>query len=144
MTVDTQRSLITQLYTYLTTDTALKTAMGGTVRCYLTWAKTDVVLPYLVHRIDMSAGIPFPERNATYYLDIWSASDDANEVTAIRKAIIELLDEVEFNTTEVKNCKLRLQTDGFIPEPEEGIYHYALQFNLSLWRQSETLIIINR
>jgi len=142
--VDIQRSLITQLYTYLTGDTAAKAAMGGTVRCYLTWAKTDAVLPYLVHRIDMGMGEPFPRRNATYYLDIWSASDSANEVTTIRKAIVELLDELSFNTTEAKNCKLELQTDGFIPEPEEGIYHYAMQFSLRLWRQSETTIIIGR
>ena len=142
--VDTQRSLIQQLYTYLTADTALKTAMGGTVRCYYIWGKTDAALPYLVHRIYMSAGDIFPKVNATYYLDIWSASDNAIEVTDIRKAIVELLDEKDFSTTEVKNCYLKKQTDGPVVEPEEGLYHYAFQFNMSLWRQSETIVIIAR
>jgi len=144
MTLDIQESLFTKLYTTLTADATLKTAMGGTVRLYPVWAKTDATFPYLVHRIDMRVGGIFPESIGTYLLDIWSDSPNASEIVAIRKRIFELLDQLQFNTTEVKNVTIRIQTDGFVPETEEGIWHYTFQFSISLWRYSETVYIISR
>ena len=144
MTVDIQESLLTQLYTTLTGDSTLQTAMGGSVSLYPVWAKPDAAFPYLVHRSDLRASSPFPARLGTYLLDIWSDSPSAEEVLDIRKRVVELLDKLTFNTTEVKNVEIQLQTDGFIPETEQDIFHYSMQFNLSLWRQSETVVIINR
>jgi hypothetical protein len=142
--IDTQKSLITQLYTYLTADAALKSAMGGTVRCYFTWAKADAELPYLVHRLDVRSTDFWPIREATYTLDIWSASDSADEITAIRKAVIEELDHLTFSTTEADTCRIRLLSDGFIPEPEEGIFHISMLFNIRFYRKGEVAAIINR
>jgi len=148
MATDSQASLLMYLYSTLTADATLKAAMGGTVRLMPVWATPDSEFPYLVHRIDNRAGQIFPENNSVYYLDIWSDSPppnvDITEVTTIRKRIIELLDQLQFNTTDVKNCKLSLQTDGFIPETTPGIWHYAMMFSLSIWRQSETVVIIGR
>ena len=144
MTLDTQKSLLTYLWELLTGDSDLETAMGGTVRCYLTWAKPDAVFPYLVHRIDIAPAEPFPIRQATYYLDIWSDSPNADELLAIRKLIIGLLDELEPATAEITGGRLWLQTEGMIPETEQGIWHYALQFNLRYYRAAETAAIIGR
>ena len=144
MVLDTQKSLLTYLYNLLTTDYDLQTAMGGTVRLYLTWATPDAAFPYLVHRIDVSVAEPFPMRQATLYLDIWSDSPNADETLAIRKLIIELLDELEPATTEIAGARIWLQTDAFIPESDQGIWHYALQFNLRYYRKSETAAIIAR
>jgi hypothetical protein len=148
MTTDTQESLITYLYNRLTSEVTLKTAMGGTVRCYMVWAKTDAAMPYLVHRLDMRPegnGI-WPERLATYTLDIWSYSAIATEIIAIRKRIVELLDQLLFNTTsnDVTNCYIELLSDGFIPSGEPEIFHYSMVFNIHLWRQAETVYIIGR
>ncbi len=144
MTTDTQESLLTALYTRLTADATLKTTMGGSVALYPIWAKPDAAFPYLVQRIDMKAGDTWPERFGVYLLDIWSNSPIATEIIAIRKRITELLDEYQFNTTDVKNCKLELEADSFIPETEPDIFHYAFQFSLRLWRQTETVYIISR
>jgi len=144
VTLDTQESVLTAVYTLLVADTTLKTAMGGTVRLYPVWAPPDATFPYLVNRLDMIASDPFPARAGTYIVDIWSNSVAASEIVAIRKRLIELLDEYMFNTTDVKNIKLMLQTDGFIPETEPDIWHYTIQFNVRLWRQSEFLYINNR
>lgn len=143
-TLDTQESLLTALYTRLTDDSTLKTAMGNEVRLFLTWAKPDATFPYLVHRIDMRAGGIWPLRMGTYLIDAWTNSPSASSMVAIRKRLIELLDEYQFNTTDVKNCKLSLETDGFIPETEPDIFHYTLQFSISLWRQAEAIYIITR
>jgi len=145
MTVDTQQSLLTYLYDLLTTDGELKAAMSDPLRCYLAWAKPDAAFPYLVHRIDVGPSEPFMMRQATYYLDIWSDSDSAfNEIAPIRKRIIELLDELEPATDEITAGRLWLQTDGFIPETEQGIWHYALQFNLRYYRAQEVAGIMSR
>ena len=144
MTLDTQESLLTQLYTVLTSEITLKAAMGGSVSLYPVWAKPDATFPYLVHRIEMRRGGIWPERIGTYLIDIWTNSPSAASVVAIRKRLIELLDEYQFNTTDVKNVKLNLDTDGFIPETEPDIFHYAFQFSISLWRQAEIVYIIGR
>lgn len=144
MTLDVQESLLTALYNRLTGDGTLQTAMGGSVALYPVWAKPDAAFPYLVHRIDMRAGGIWPERIGTYLIDIWSNSPIATEIITTRKRIIELLDEYQFNTTEVKNVKIRLEAEGFIPETEPDIFHYAVQFSLTLWRQSEVTTIISR
>lgn len=131
MTIDIQASLLTHVYNLLTTDDGLKPAMGGTVRLYLTWANPDAEFPYLVHRIDMGILDDWsPEAVCAYYLDIWSDSPNADEILAIRVLIMGLLDGLIFSTDETTDCHLWIQTDAFIPETEEGIWHYAMQFNL--------------
>ena len=141
MVVDTQKSLLTYIENLLTIDTDLQTAMGGTVRLALVWAPPDYEFPYLVHRIDIGVDIFWPGRRAVYYLDIWSHSPNAEETLAIRKIIIELLDELEFSTAEVDRADFYLQTDGFIVESEDGIWHYALMFNLNYFRYAEITAI---
>jgi len=137
---DLQASLITALYNWLRQDDTLLGLMG-TFALYLVWAKTDAALPYLVHRLDLRTGDIWPERKGTYTLDIWSYSPSATEITAIRKRLIELLDRLQFYTDEVKNVKLNLSSDGFVPSNEPEIWHYSLLFDISLWRQSEAIQI---
>ena len=138
VTVDTQKSLLTYIYNLLTTDEDLKAAMGGTVRLYLTWATPDAEFPYLVHRIDMGILADWsPQARCTYYLDIWSDSPNAEEILAIRKLIMTLLDGLDFVTDETTECFLWIQTDGFIPETEPGIWHYACQFNLKWLKDAQ-------
>jgi len=144
MVIDTQKSIITYIYNLLTTDESLKATMGGTVRLYLTWAISDAVFPYLVHRLDITANDFYPERDATYYLDIWSDSPDADEILAIRKRIIELLDELEFTTDEAERARFTLQTDFFITQKEPGIWHYAFMFGLRYFRIAEIDAINSR
>jgi len=145
MTVDIQKSLVTYIYNLLTTDVDLKAAMGDTVRLYLTWAKPDAVFPYLVHRIDMGIlGDWSPEARCTYYLDIWSHSYEADEILAVRKLIMELLDGLIFPTDETTDCHLWIQTDGFVPEVEQDIWHYACQFNLKWLKDAQIGAILKR
>lgn len=144
-TLDTQLSIATHLFNLLTADTALKAAMGGTVRLYPIMAPEDAVFPYLVHRQDYRpAGNIYPLVQGTYLLDIWSNSPTMTEILNIRKRIIELLDELEFATIEVAGARLWIQTDGFVPETEPDIWHYATQWNLRFYRVSETEAIVGR
>ena len=145
MSVDTQKSIIMYLYNLLATDTALKAAMGGAVRLYLTWAKTDAEFPYLVHRIDISRepGTHVIQK-AAYYLDIWSHSPNADEILSIRARLIGLLDELIFSTDEVSRAHIQIMSDAFVPESEQSIWHYATMWDLIFRRDAEAAVIEGR
>jgi len=133
MTLDPQASLITYIYNLLTTDATLISNMGGTVRLSLTWAPPDCAFPYLVHRIDLSNVSDYsPIRRGTYYLDIWSNSPSTSECLTIRKRLMELLDNLTFSTTEIDSVAMWRQTDRFVAEESEEIWHYAIQMNMRI------------
>jgi len=143
--MDTQKSLTTAIYNLLTGDPTLKSRMGGTVRLYLTWAKPDAPFPYLVHRLDIRKEPgTYVIQKASYYLDIWSDSPNADEALAIRKRLIELLDELVFSTSEVARVHIEIVSDGFIPEPEQGIWHYATLWDWIFRRDAEVASIEGR
>ncbi len=145
MTIDTQKSLLNHLWSLLTEDATLKTAMGDTVRCYLTWAEPDAVFPYLVHRIDFRREPgTYAVKRATYYLDIWSDSSNADEILLIRERLIQLLDELIFSTDDVSRVHIEIATEGFIPEAEQGIWHYATMWDIIFRRDSEAAAIDER
>ena len=143
MVLDTQESLLDYIYDRLTKNEGLKEAMGGTVRLELTWAKPDTKFPYLVHRIDIrkEPGTHVIQA-ATYYLDIWSDSPSAfDEITPIRKILIGLLDELVFSTADVSLVHIEIMSDGFIPEMEQGIWHYATMWEWTFRRDAEAVAI---
>jgi hypothetical protein len=144
MTVDTQVSLITFLHNLFTADPSMISLMGGTVRIYPVWAQVDAEFPYLVHRVDIKPRDIFPEQTSSYYLDIWFNCPDSANALAVRKRIIELIDELQFSTAEIANGKIGKVGDGFVPETEPDIWHYALQFSIKFYRKAETLNIIGR
>jgi hypothetical protein len=85
-----------------------------------------------VDRIDFTGWVNeySPIRNGKYLVDLWSYSPNADSILAIRKEICRLLNGLKFATAEVDNARLWLQTDGFVPESTQGIWHYTLQFNI--------------
>jgi len=143
--MDIQKSLLTSIYNTLTTDTTLKTAMGGTVRLFHTWATPDAEFPYLVNRIDMGNVADYsPQRKCTYYLDIWSDSSNADETLTIRNQILALIDNLDSSTSETTEFFMWIQTDSFIPESEQNIWHYAMQFNLTWLRDEQIGVVYKR
>ena len=145
MSVDIQESLMTSIYSVLTGDATLKTLMGDTVRLYSIWAKPDAAFPYLVHRIDMANVADWsPVRRCTYYLDIWSNSASYEEITDIRQRIFTLIDDLESSTDETSEYVMWIQTDGFVPETAENIFHYSMQFNLKFTRDAQIGVKLSR
>ncbi len=147
MTLDVQKSLLTYFWNLLTTDPTLKSLMDDDVRCYLVWATPDAEFPYLVHRIDVRREPgTYVIQKATYYLDIWSHSPSADEVLLIRKQIIELLDELVFSTQndDVGMAHIETLSNGFVPETEQGIWHYATMWDMIFRRDAEAAAIEGR
>lgn len=138
MTVDVRRSLINYLWNRLTTDSTLQTLMGTSFRCYWPMADEDANFPYLVHRLDISAEPgTFVIQRGTYFLDIWSDSNDGSEITSIRERIIELLDQLDFNTDDVGLAHIEFFSDGDAVSGERDIWHFAMIFEMIFRRDSE-------
>ncbi len=145
MTVDARRSLMEYLWSRLTTDSSLQTLMGGTVRCYPTWAIPDAVFPYLVYRLDIrNEPGAYPIMRASYFLDTWSNSNNEQEITSIRERLIQLLDQLVFSTADVDQCHIEFMSDGDIPETEQGIWHHAFIWEIIFRRDSEATSIEGR
>ena len=142
--IDTQTSFLTFIFNLLTADSSLKTFMGGEVRLFPVWAQEDAEFPYLVHRLDIKRGDIFPLARASYYIDIWADDPNSTAVLNVRKRIIELIDELRFSTNEIANGEIHILGDGFVPETEPDIWHYALQFEIKFYRKSETESILGR
>ena len=128
----TVKSLLTAIYNRLTQDSGLIALMGAIPRVYAVWAEPDALFPYIVTRIDFTGWVAdySPLRNGKYLVDLWSYSVNADEILAIRKEVLRLLNGYKFSTTEVDDARLWLQTDAFVPESTQGIWHYAMQFNI--------------
>lgn len=145
---DVQEALLDYIEARLVADIGLTTDMGGTVRIALGFAKPDTPFPYLVHRI---TSVPddsevHPLRRGTYFIDIFTDSPVAASLMAIRQEIVESLDELEFNTAgnEATRARFTLDTEALIPETEDGIWHYAIVFNLRFFRDAEIAAINSR
>lgn len=145
MTVDTRRSLVNYFWNLLTNDSILVAAMGGTVRCYYSEGEADAEFPYLVHRLSIrsQSGV-YPMQSGTYYLDIWSQSDNIAELTAIRERVMQLLDQLDFSTDDVKMVTVDFASDDDSVEPEQRIWHLPIIFELDFRRDSEAIAIEGR
>lgn len=144
--MDLHKRLLTQLYATLTADSTLQSAMGGTVRLYLAGASPDAIFPYLVHRLDLINVTDYsPERRGTYLIDIWSDSPNADEILAIRGQLVSLVDELYYSSvSEHDGAWFWIQSDMFVPEPEPGIWHYNLSFNMKYLREADVSSLLRR
>lgn len=155
MATDLITLLLTQMSTTLTGAASMTTAMGSAHSAtapwlYHLWAKPDAPMPYICHRFDLRANDgEWVTRSGTYQVDIYYSSNAATEALAIRDAIITLLDQQSWDissggTEYVTALRLWLQTEGFVPEDSEEVWHYTMQFNLRLIRKGEINNILNR
>jgi hypothetical protein len=149
--MDLLTALHTKLYTVLTTDATLGTAMGGSVALYLGWAKPDAPMPYVCHLFDSLRANDgeWVSRSGTYIVHIWSAANKTDEAMVIRERIVTLLDQQTWNissggTEYVTALRLSLQTEGHIIEDTEDVWHYVCQFNVRLLRRGEINSILAR
>ncbi len=138
---DIQKALLTYIYNALMGSSDLKTAMGGTIRLSPEDAPPDTKFPYLIHRIDPRADPFYPMGLADYYLDIYSDSPNQSEILDIRALIMALLDELQFTTDEASRARLTWSLDTPVPEPEEGIWHRAMRFDMWFFRDAEITAI---
>lgn len=143
--MDIAESLMTAIYNRLTTDATLTSRMGGAVRLFPVWAPPDSEFPYLVHRLDITPLADWsPQSQNTYLLDIWSYSPSMKETLDIRERVMQLLDGWQSSTDETSEFWLWKQTDGFVAEDVQDIWHYSCQFNMKHTNDAQIGALLKR
>jgi hypothetical protein len=123
------------IYTRLRNDATLKTLVSNPVRLEHLWAVTSEVMPYLVFRLDFPSEENSSVEFAELFIDIFSNKRTGTEALSIRNRLMELLNEKEFSTASISQYMVRkTQMDGFVPEPEEGTYHYVMKFDIRFFK----------
>lgn len=133
--MDINTSLLTYVWTALTTDATLVSLMGSDFKVYENWAAPDATFPYMVYRLrllpDMTSNVEY----ALLHLDIWDDSTTSTKVKAIRAQVMVLLDGKMFNATDFSNVLIRrTQPDEPVVEIEEYIQHHTTTFDLRFFK----------
>ncbi len=148
---NTQLSAITFLYNLMANDNEIKSLMGTPARLYPTWAVKDAVFPYAVYRLINGANPSRALYNGTFYVDIWTYSNQLETLYEIRNRIITLLDDRKFQADDpvsgakdVVAFRTYLNADRPIPEDTEYVIHQSMEFNVRYDRFREIVNILNR
>jgi len=130
MAVETGQALDTAIWNRLTTDTALKALMGGSVRLYRVMATQDALMPYLVHR---SVAPVWPLSKTPYYLDVWYYGENSATVDSIVERIRVLLENWRITTGDGEWGAGRMEFDGsgYVQTDNELVWHYATVWTIS-------------
>jgi hypothetical protein len=145
--MDELAAVTTALYNELVNNTALQAIFAGQVNVHYVFPDEEAPpLPYFVHRLDLEqppAGVAISV--GTWYLDIWDYSDTAQRATLLRKAVVEAFDQRILSIPESKHISIQLsRPNGFVPDTELGIWHYALGFRVRYTRHQEASAIATR
>jgi len=131
MAVETGQAIITAIYNRLTADTALKAAMGGSVRLYRVMAPADPDMPYLVHRMESAA---YDHSQSTYWLDLWHYGADSATVDTIIERIRVLLENWRITTGDSEIGAGRMlfnpKGSGFVPSDNNLVWHYSTMWTI--------------
>ena len=119
------------IYGVLTTDAAIVAALGqaewGGPAVYREWRpplEGSQPTPYLTYRGTTYTRDPWPSRETELTLDFWDLGDgnDPTAVDAAARAVLEALDWTTLTDPDDGPFRLRLTSDGEVPD-EPGIIH---------------------
>jgi hypothetical protein len=128
--VETGQAVTTAIWTRLTTDAALQTALGGSVSLYRVMAPQDPAMPYLVHRAAFRGAF---HDTHTYLLDVWDYNETPTRVDSAVERIRQLLHEWRFTTAANEaSGLLSWFSGGYIPTDAEQVWHFATQWDVRL------------
>ena len=129
MAVETGQAVTSAIWTRLTTDATLMSALGGTVDLYRVMAPQDPTMPYGVHRLIMGDNVFHGTH--TYFLDWWDYNETPERLDlAVDRATV-LLHEWRFATAANEASGLIERFPGgcgYIPTDAEQVWHYS-----SMW-----------
>ena len=128
------RSLITSLYSILTTDTELKSAFpSGNVALYDSKAPARPPFPYIVHSVAMGAPSFDPIVRGQYYISIFTKESGTRLCNTISARILTLLNAQIYSYPAngvgyINNYMM--EGGGFVDTAEQDEKRYDLLFEL--------------
>lgn len=156
--MDTIHAFVYAIYYYLKDDSDLAADFDGSTEwLHHVMAAKDAPFPYLVHRISSRSEDPWVMRQGVYDLDVWDYARTADRVYRIRKHLVRLLDRAVIglreggtfltcfqpgaipDKPELVAARLYMDTDGWVPDNTELIWHYSFAFDMRYTRSLEEI-----
>lgn len=102
---------------------------------YNIWAKQDSPFPYIVYRLESIEGNHWNKRTRYAYIDIWDYREGGSTVTVdkIAREIKNILHMLKTSDDEWGAMQVRFDNDGYVPEDEDYIIHYASRYRIRAW-----------
>lgn len=144
-------SLRTAIYLILAEDTVLTDALavkpsdlGQGPAIYETWAAPGTAMPYMNLTYSFRAQGDAITRRGTLGIDIFIDSYDTTRIEAINNRVKGLLSNRRILDEEDGPVFIYLDTEGDVPEPEDGITHWHVDFSITHWDRSVINMQLNR
>lgn len=150
--METTQAIKYALWHKVRNDPELQGIFGSNVRMHWIWAPTDAEFPYLTYRLSEQAGEAWVLQTGDLYIDVWDYHDNASRVEQIQLALKRLLDHSIIGLVDggssfqlvqpaqikprdiLTICRIYMEFGEPIPDPTEGIWHYAFRFSMRFTR----------
>lgn len=135
-------SVMTTVFDVLAADTSLKTLLGSHALApdypaiYETWAIEDIPMPYMVISWGFDSGEVSTKFDSSIIMDIFTAGTSTLMAETIRNRLIELLERNTFFSEGEGTIRTHYVRDGNVPEPEEEVTHWMIEFRVIYWDAS--------
>lgn len=133
-------------------DKELQEIFGGKVRLHWIWAPKDAEFPYLTYRMSEQVEDSWILQTGDLHIDIWDYHDNASRLEQIQLALKRILDHAILGLVDggssfqlvqpaqqkprsiLTICRIYMEFGEPIPDPTEGIWHYAFRFSMRFTR----------
>jgi hypothetical protein len=135
-------SVITSIYDLLSSDQDLKSLLASHSLApdypaiYDRWATEDIPMPYIVLSYGFQAGDSTSKIDGSFIMDIFTAGNSTIVAETIRDRLRELLDYNIFFSEGEGIVRTHYLRDGNVPEPEDDVVHWMMEFRVIYWDSS--------
>lgn len=135
-------SVITTFFDYLSSDQTLKSLLASHTLAsdypaiYDRWAIEDIPMPYMILNWGFASGDEPTKNDSSIVIDIFTAGNSTIMAENIRDRLQELLAYNTFFSEGEGTVRTHYLRDGNVPEPEDDVVHWMIEFRVIYWDAS--------
>lgn len=132
-------SVISTLFNILSSDSDLRALLAthslapDYPAIYDRWALEDVPTPYMVLSYGFAAGDTPTKSDSSVIMDIFTAGSSTIMAETIRDRLRAMLDYNVFFSEGEGHIRTHYLRDGNVPEPEDDVVHWMIEFQVIYW-----------
>lgn len=135
-------SVISTFFDVLSEDQSLRSLLANHTlspdypAIYDRWVTEDAPTPYMILSWGFDAGETATKFDSSIIIDIFTAGNSTIQAEAIRDRLIELLERNSFFSEGEGTVRTHYLRDGNVPEPEDNVVHWMIEFRVIYWDAS--------
>lgn len=135
-------SVITTFFNILSSDKSIRGLLAAHniapnyPAIYDRWAIEDIPMPYMVLSYSFQTGDVPTKNDGSLLIDIFTAGNSSIVAESIRDRLIEILEYNTFFSEGEGTVRTHYLRDGNVPEPEDDVVHWMIEFRVIFWDAS--------